>query len=291
MKHVILLAALCAAGCSGRNDLSDAYGNFESTEVLVSSEAAGRLIFLDAEEGRRIETGVVVGCIDTTQLHLKLEQLSAMRQSAASRIANILAQIAVLQEQKRVAETEQARVVRLIKDNASTQKQLDDVEGQLRILDRQIASIETQNASVLGDVRSLDAQIEQIRDQIRRSVVVNPVPGIVLTKFVEAHEIVNYGKPLYKIADLRTMYLRVYVSGDQLPEVKIGQSVEVLIDGPEDKLESLTGDVSWVSSKAEFTPKIIQTKEERVRMVYAVKVRVVNDGRLKIGMPGEVNFK
>lgn len=291
MKPWMILAAIVWAGCSGRDGKSDAYGNFESTEILISAEASGRLLFLKVSEGMSVDSGSIVGCIDTVQLHLKRGQLIASRQAVSSRVANILAQIGVLREQKRVAETEKARVETLFKENAATQKQLDDVSGQVSVLEKQMESIETQNAGVLAEVRSLDAQIEQINDQIRRSVIVNPVTGTVLTKYVEPFEILSYGKPLYKVADLKTMYLRVYVSGGQLPSVKIGQSAEVLFDRDTKGMEALNGDVSWVSSKAEFTPKIIQTKEERVNMVYAVKIRVVNDGRLKIGMPGEANFK
>lgn len=291
MKRLIILAAVVWAGCSGGNGKSDAYGNFESTEILISAESSGRLLFLHVSEGMSVDSGAIVGCVDTVQLHLKRSQLIASRQGVSSRVTNILAQIGVLREQKRVAETEKIRVETLFKENAATQKQLDDVSGQVSVLEKQIASIESQNAGVLAEVRSLDAQIDQINDQIRRSVIVNPVTGTVLTKYVEPFEILSYGKPLYKVADLETMYLRVYVSGGQLPSVKIGQTVEVLIDRDSKGMEPLHGEVSWVSSKAEFTPKIIQTKEERVNMVYAVKIRVVNDGRLKIGMPGEANFK
>ncbi|MBL7994732.1 HlyD family efflux transporter periplasmic adaptor subunit [bacterium] len=287
----VFLSVIAAVGCSANGDKSDAYGNFESTEIVISAEASGKLLHFDAEEGLTLEANTVVGLIDTTQLSLKREQLLASQQGIRSKSANILAQIDVVQEQKEVALIEKKRLESLFKENAATQKQLDDVSGQLNILDKQMASIETQNAPVLADIRSLEAQIRQINDQIKKSNIINPVKGTVLTKFAEPFEVIGFGKPLYKIADLTTMFLRVYVSGDQLPQTKIGGKVEVLIDRDKSENQKLEGEISWISSKAEFTPKIIQTKQERVNMVYAVKVRVINDGSLKIGMPGEINFK
>lgn len=286
-----MLTLLTVVSCSRNNDKSDAYGNFEATEIIISAEAGGKLLRFEAEEGLTLKANAVVGYIDTTQLALKREQLLASQQSIRSKSANILAQINVVQEQKNVALIEKQRLEKLFKENAATQKQLDDINGQLNVLDKQMASIETQNAAVLSDIRSLDSQIRQINDQIQKSIVINPVKGTVLTKFAEPFEVIGFGKPLYKIADLSTMFLRVYVSGDQLPKVKIGDNVEVLIDQNKTENQKLEGEISWISSKAEFTPKIIQTKQERVNMVYAVKVRVSNDGSLKIGMPGEINFK
>ncbi len=291
MKKILLLIALFVLSCSGNANRSDAYGNFESTEIVVSTEAAGKLIRFDVEEGAVLEAKSVVGCIDTTQLALKREQLLASQQSVRSKSANILAQIDVIKEQKNVALIEKQRLENLFKENAATQKQLDDVNGQMNVLEKQMASIETQNATVLAEIRSLESQILQVNDQILKSVVTNPVKGTVLTKFAEPYEVIGYGKPLYKLADLSTMFLRVYVSGEQLPAIKIGQKVEVLIDQNKTENQKLEGEISWISSKAEFTPKIIQTKQERVNMVYAVKVRVINDGSLKIGMPGEINFR
>lgn len=280
-----------AVGCSGNGDRSDAYGNFESTEILISAEASGKLLRFDVEEGSTIETNTMIGYIDTVQLAFKRDQILATQQSIRSKSANILAQIGVVQEQKNVALIEKLRLEKLFKENAATQKQLDDVNGQLNVLDKQMASIESQNASVLSDIRSLESQVSQINDQIHKSIIINPVKGTVLTKFAEPFEVVAFGKPLYKIADLSIMYLRVYVSGDQLPKIKLGAKVDALIDQSKTENQKLEGEISWISSKAEFTPKIIQTKQERVNMVYAVKVRVINDGSLKIGMPGEINFK
>lgn len=290
-KWVIILLLITAVSCSRNGDRSDAYGNFESTEILVSSEASGKLLRFDVEEGWTLEPNTVVGYVDTTQLALKREQLLASQQSIRAKSGNILAQIDVVQEQKKVALIEKERLEGLFKASAATQKQLDDINGQLSVLDKQMVSIESQNASVLSDIRSLESQIRQINDQIQKSIIINPVKGTVLTKLAEPYEVIVFGKPLYKIADLSTMFLRVYVSGDQLPKVKIGDKVNVLIDQSKTENQKLEGEISWISSKAEFTPKIIQTKQERVNMVYAVKVRVANDGSLKIGMPGEINFR
>ncbi len=286
----LLLAALLV-GCGANDDAADAYGNFEATEVLVSAEANGRLVRFDVAEGAALAAGQVVGLVDTVQLALRRDQVAAQRRAVASRIAGVLAQIDVLQEQKRVAQVEQARIERLLQDQAATSKQLDDVAGQIAVLDRQILQIRTQNATILGEVEALDAQLAQIDDQVRRSAVVNPLPGTVLVTFAEAHELTAAGKPLYTVADLDTMILRAYISGAQLPHVRLGQAVSVRIDESAEAVRTLPGTVSWIAAQAEFTPKLIQTKEERVNLVYAIKVRVGNaDGALKIGMPGEVRF-
>ncbi len=285
---IFLLAFIL--GCSGNHKKSDAYGNFEATEIIVSAEGNGKLMEFNVEEGTVIESGIQVGYIDTVPLSLKRDQLKATRQAISSKFQNVISQIDVLKEQLKIAMTEKQRVENLFKQNAATQKQVDDVNGQVNVIEKQIRTIEAQNSGIVSEVKSIDAQIELVNDQIRKSVIMNPVKGTVLNKFAEPHEITAYGKPLYKIADLETMFLRVYVDGDQLPHIRIGQAVQVQIDQDKDRNQTLEGEIIWISSKAEFTPKIIQTKEERVNMVYAVKVKVKNDGRLKIGMPGEVNF-
>jgi HlyD family secretion protein len=277
------------AGC-GNNNKSDAYGNFEATEVLISAEASGKLLEFKAEEGQSLKAGQVVGVIDTVQLHLKRQQLKAQRQAMNSKVANVLSQIAVLQQQKDNALKEKDRFERLVRDKAVPTKQLDDVLDQINVIQKQIRATETQNTGILGEVKALDAQVAQLDDQIKKSVIHNPIDGVVLTKYAEPNEVTAYGKPLYKIADLKTVFLRAYLSGTQVPHIKIGQKVAVLIDEDKSNNRTLEGEISWVSEKAEFTPKIIQTKDERVNMVYAVKVRVKNDGALKIGMPGELRF-
>jgi HlyD family secretion protein len=294
MKNLLILVSvsiLLISGCSNDKQKSDAYGNFEAVETIVSSESSGKLYELNVEEGQLIEANKIVGYIDTSQLYLKKLQLAQQKNTTRTKFKNVSAQISVLQEQKRVAIREKERVERLIKDNAATGKQLDDINGSIDVINKQISSIDIQNSTTNEELKGYDVQIQQVVDQLEKSNITNPVKGTVIMKFAEQGEIVNFGKPLYKIADISIMELRVYVSGAQLPEIKLGQKVKVLIDDGKAGYKTLEGEISWISSKAEFTPKIIQTKEERVNLVYAVKVKVANDGTLKIGMPGEIMFK
>ena len=291
LRLASLLIAAGTAGCASDDGNSDAYGNFEATEVLISSEAAGPLLTFDVSEGTVLAAGQTVGHVDTVQLALQRDQLRAGREAMLSRIDGVLAQIRVLEEQRRVATVELDRVKRLLESRAATEKQLDDLEGQIAVIDRQIASTRSQNATIRKEIEAVDAQILQLEDRIRRSLIVNPVDGTVLVKHAEAYEQIGVGSPLYKIADLSTLFLRAYVSGDQLPGLSLGQAVTVLLDKDRTENQSLEGVISWIASDAEFTPKTIQTKEERVDLVYAFKVRVANpEGLIKIGMPGEVRF-
>ena len=287
----ILLLMVLLAGCSGNNDLSDAYGNFEVNDVMISAEASGKLIIFKPEEGKIMKKGELVAVIDSTDLSLKRKQMKAQLASVSSKIANINAQIDVREQQKKNLTTDKNRVEKLMKDGAATQKQMDDITGQLDVVEKEISSVKTQKTSVQAEMQALRAQIAQVEESISKCVIKNPLKGVVLDKYAEPFEITSFGKPLYKIANLDEMTLRVYVSGAQLPGIKIGQEVEVLVDQNENQLRKLTGKITWISETAEFTPKIIQTREERVNLVYAVKIRVKNDGSLKIGMPGEVNFK
>ncbi len=286
-----LLFAGWLAGCRNDEAVSDAYGNFEATETLISSEATGRLLAFDVEEGQRLEAGAVVGLVDTTQLALQRAQLRASREAVRTKRQGVRAQIAVIEAQKKVALTEKARLEKLLRSEAAPRKQWDDILGQIDVLDRQIQSVRTQTATIEAELAALDAQIDQVEDRLARSRIVNPVAGTVLVTFAEPHEMTAAGKPLYKIADLDAMDLRAYVSGAQLPHLRLGRRVTVLIDENRTENRALEGEVTWIASEAEFTPKLIQTKEERVNLVYAFKVRVPNpDGVLKIGMPGEVRF-
>jgi len=288
---VLLIAALIStASCSDRNKKSDAYGTFEATEVIVSSEAIGRVLKFIIEEGQNLMTGDQVGLIDTTDLNLNRNQLMARKKAILSKLVNISTQIKVYEQQKDNLLIDKHRVKKLMKDGAATQKQLDDIEGGVKVVNMQILAVKSQKQGVLDEGNTIDVQIAQIKENIKKCYLVSPENGIVLTKYIEQNEITSFGKPLYKIADLTAMELKVYVSGSQLPNIKIGDEVEVLIDKNEKQNRELSGKISWISSKAEFTPKTIQTKEERVNLVYAVKIRVINDGSLKIGMPGEVNF-
>jgi HlyD family secretion protein len=284
------LLALLATSCHSINDEPDAYGSFEATEVTISAQANGRIVQFNVVEGQLLDSGQYVGFIDTTDLHLKKVQTAGQRNATSSRTDDLSAQIAV-QEQNRVnILIEKARVEKLLEDGAATRKQLDDINASLNLIEKQISSIKSQNKGVLDQTGSIDQQIAQIAESISNARIINPVKGTVLIKYAETEEIAMYGKPLYKIADLRMMHLRVYVTGAQLPYLKIGDDVEVRYDKNDTENAKTTGKISWISQTAEFTPKTIQTKEERVNLVYAVKVLVSNDGTLKIGMPGEIRL-
>lgn len=282
----IIMTALLAA-CNNDNNKADGYGNFEATEITVSAENSGRLMAFNVEEGTELAPDQFLGYIDTVPLALKKEQLLVQKEVIRAKSKGVLSQIDVLQAKLETAKTNRARIKNLIEDNAGTQKQLDDVEGEISVLESNIGSIKVQNAPVVNEIKSIDVQLQQLEDQISKSKIINPIQGTVLTKYMEQDEIVTFGRPLYKIADLSVMELRAYISETQLAQVAIGDSVSVKIDYGED-MKSYDGTISWVASESEFTPKIIQTKEERVALVYAVKIRVINDGSLKIGMPAEM---
>jgi HlyD family secretion protein len=289
-KLLVLIIPVILVACSGNNNESDAYGNFEAKEVMVSAEAQGKIIQLNLEEGDLLNENQQVGLIDTTIQSLQKQQLFAQKQAISTKIASINAQIAVQEEQKQNLQNEKSRIEKLYTDKAATQQQFDDINSKYDVLVKQIAATKTQIDAVYMELNLVDKQVDVLDEQIKKAIIVNPIQGTVLEKYIEAGEIAAFGKAIYKIAKLDEIDLRVYISGAQLPNVKIGQTVNVYIDKNKDANEELEGIVSWISDQAEFTPKIIQTKEERVNMVYAVKVKVKNDGKLKIGMPGEVKF-
>ena len=286
--HLLFLAFIVGslASCSD-SEKADGYGNFEATEIMISSEANGKLEFLTIDEGRVLEKGEVVGLVDTLQLHLSKLQLLASKETVGSKSGGVSSQVSVLNQQMQIAKIEQERIQNMFTDKAATQRQLDQANSQVEVLKKQIQNVETQNTTIGSEEKSIDAKVASIADQIAKSKITNPIKGTVLTKFAEPGEIVAFGKPIYKIADLEEMTLRVYVSETQLPNIKIGQEVTVKIDSG-NEMKDYMGSISWISAAAEFTPKIIQTKEERVNLVYAVKVTVKNDGSLKIGMPAEM---
>lgn len=291
MTHIMMAAGLIViSACTGQNEKSDAYGNFEAREIIVSAQSQGELLKLDLQEGETLKPGISVGWIDTSTLAARREQLKAKQNSLNARLSNIDAQADVQQEQINTLLTEKRRIERLLKEEAATERQYDNITGQLNVARKKLKSIRTQKQSVYSERQVLDKQIEELEIQINHCRIVNPIRGTVLEKYLEPSEIAAPGKAIYKIADVSEMTLRVYVSGAQLPDVRIGQQVEVLVDKNEREIQHFSGTVTWISPEAEFTPKIIQTKEERVDLVYAVKVRVENDGTIKIGMPGEVNF-
>ncbi|MFA5972118.1 MAG: HlyD family efflux transporter periplasmic adaptor subunit [Lentimicrobiaceae bacterium] len=290
-RNILVMGAFVwLSSCQNRNNLSDAYGNFEAVQVTVSAESAGQIQYLKVEEGSQLDSGMIVAVIDTTDLYLKKLQLLSQKKAASVKKSSVAAQVEVQLQQKANLLVEKNRVTRLLADKAATPKQLDDINGAIDLVDKQVASIQTQDAGIAEEMDVIDRQIAQVNESIHKCYIRNPVTGTVLSKYAEAGEIAAPGRALYKIADLSIMELKVYISGTQLPAVKQGQKVEVLIDADKKTNRKLSGVVSWISPKAEFTPKIIQTKEERVNLVYALKIRVPNDGSLKIAMPAEVNF-
>lgn len=291
MKKIIpILAISILFSCNKNNDKADGYGNFEATEVTISSEANGKIDFLKVEEGDILEPQTQVGLVDTTQLYFAKQQLIASKSTISSRSANVLSQKSVLLEQLKTANLEKNRIRNMYSENAATKRQVDEIDGKVKVIEEQIKSVGTQNAPIVSDVKLVDVQIAKINDQIAKSKIINPIKGTVLAKYAEPNEVTAFGKPLYKIADISEMTLRVYVSEKQLAQIKVGQNVTVKVDTDKD-MKSYQGSISWISSSAEFTPKIIQTKEERVNLVYAVKAKVKNEGSLKIGMPAEMWIK
>ncbi|MFV8327992.1 HlyD family secretion protein [Flavobacterium sp. ZS1P14] len=291
MKKIYTFLILTSLiSCTKNNEKADGYGNFEATEITISAEANGRIDFLKLEEGDVLEPNIQVGLIDTTQLYFNKKQLIASKNTVFSKSKNVLSQTNVLREQLKTTLIEQKRIQNMFAENAATQRQVDEIIGKVNVLNEQIKSVGTQNAPIMNEAQAIAVQIEKINDQIQKSKIINPIKGTVLAKYAEPNEITAFGKPLYKIADISEMTLRVYVSETQLGQIKVGQAVSVKIDSQKD-MKSYAGTISWIASSAEFTPKIIQTKEERANLVYAVKVKVKNDGSLKIGMPGEMWLK
>ncbi len=292
---IMILAgwALVAASCSESHEF-DASGMFEADETIISSQVAGTLLAFNVEEGQALKLDQRLGYVDTVQLHLSRKQLQAQKAAILSRKPDISAQLAALNEQLKAALVEKERLENLLKADAATPKQMDEVNAQIDITKGNIralrTSLQTNTESIDMEIVPLQAQIEQIDDQIARSHIVNPVVGTVLTTYAEVHEQVGRGQPLYKIADIGELTLRAYITGNQLPQVKLNQKVTVLTDNGEGGYVETDGEIYWISDKAEFTPKSIQTKDERANKVYAVKIRVKNDGTYKIGMYGEVRL-
>jgi HlyD family secretion protein len=287
----IIALALITASCKDKNDQPDAYGTFEATEITVSALANGRIMAFDVTEGALLDSNQRVGFIDTTDIYLKKLQAMEQRNAIVSRKDDLAAQIALQEQNRENILVDKKRVDKLLSEGAATRKQSDDITASLNLIEKQIALIKTQYKSIGDQISSADQQVAQLAEALKNARIINPVQGTVLVKFAEQSEVTGFGKPLYKVADLSVMQLRVFVSGAQLPHIKIGDRVEVRIDKNEKEITKMEGTVSWISQTAEFTPKTIQTKEERVNLVYAVKVRVPNDGSLKIGMPGEIRMR
>ena len=297
ISSVIFIGSLIVllSSCTGKKGDYDASGSFEADETIISAEASGNLKQFNLEEGQTLQLGQEVGYIDSVQLSLKKKQLEAQINALLSKKPNVSTQLAALQEQLKTAQNEQRRIANMAKADAATQKQLDDINGQVEVIKRQIdaqkSTLDIATEGISQDVTPLRVQIDQLNDQLQKCKIVNPINGTVLTKYAEANEVTAAGKPLYKIADLTTINLRAYISGNQLPLVKLNQKVKVLTDDGKGGFKEAEGVITWINDKAEFTPKTILTKDERVNTVYAMKIKVANNGTYKIGMYGEVKFQ
>lgn len=296
MKRIFIYCALplLTAAC-GRSGDFDATGTFEATEVVVSAEATGRILRFDAEEGDVLEVGRQVGAIDTVQLYLQKLQLERQRASVVSNRPDIAKQAASLREQIAKQQTERRRVENLLRDGAATTKQLDDIDAQIKVLngqlEAQLSTLRNNAASIDENSSSIDLQIARIEDQLAKCRIASPVAGTVLAKYSEAGELASVGRPLMKVADLDRIYLRAYFTSDQLAGLKLGQEVTVTADFGGDSRIDYPGRIVWIASESEFTPKTIQTRDSRANLVYAAKIAVENDGRLKIGLHGEVRLR
>lgn len=306
---LMLIIAGCWTACNSKGNTYDASGTFEVDEVIVSSELAGKILAFNLQEGDKLAKDSVIGAIDAINLSLQKEQVEASIEALKEKTSDLSPQVKLLQDQLTVQQSqldnqlyERKRIENLLKQDAATGKQLDDINAQIDVTKKQMmvtqqqisvqrSNTGTQNRSVLSEGKPLKKRVAQLDDQIKRAEIVNPLNGTVITKYAEAGEVTAPGKALYKIADLSVMTLRAYITGNQLSLVKLNQPVTVLIDSGAHQYRQYTGNISWISDKAEFTPKTIQTKEERANLVYAIKIRVKNDGYIKIGMYGEVQFK
>ncbi|WP_165024223.1 HlyD family secretion protein [Dysgonomonas sp. ZJ279] len=286
---------LLLASCGNRDGDYDASGVFEATEVIVSAEANGKIMQFDLEEGQEVSPENILGYIDTTQLYLRKIQLLTNVKAVKSRQTNVPQQIAAIKQQIATQKNEQKRFESLVKANAANQKQLDDINAQILYLERQLSAqtevLENSNRGVTEESSSIDIQVAQLEDQIQKSKIMSPIQGMVLTKYAEQGELATQGKALFKVADMNNMFLRAYITASQLTQVKIGQEVRVFADFGESGAKEYTGTITWISDKSEFTPKTIQTRDERANLVYAVKIAVKNDGYLKKGMYGELKLQ
>ncbi len=294
-KRILLVISCSLLMCCGDNKNNfEASGTFEAEETIISSEATGVIRRFDVEEGQELAVGQVIGYIDSTQLYLKKRQLESQIRALLGRKPNISVQLSALRTQLQTAQTERTRLEKLVAGDAATQKQLDDVNAQIEVLQKQInaqqSSLEISSNGIGGDVATLQVQIEQLEDQLAKYCLTAPQNGTVLAKIAKVNEFATVGKPLYKIADLQNITLRAFVTSTQLTQLKIGQSVKVFADFGEKNKREYMGNISWISDKSEFTPKTVQTQDERANLVYAVKITVKNDGYLKIGMYGGVTF-
>ena len=290
---IIIASLVFLYSCGKSNEQYDASGTFEATEIMVSSEASGKILQFGAQEGELLQPGNEIVLIDTLQLFLKKQQLLSSINALQSRRPEVNKQIAAVQQQIATAKTEKQRAENLVKANAANQKMLDDINAQIVVLEKQLAAqkstLDISNRGISDDVATMEIQVAQLDDQLLKCRIASPINGTLLVKYAQVGELAMPGKALFKVADMESMILRAYITSDQLTQLKIGQTVKVFADFGEGTRE-YSGTISWVSGKAEFTPKTIQTKDERANLVYAVKIAVKNDGYLKIGMYGQVKL-
>jgi HlyD family secretion protein len=296
MKSInkILLIPVLFVACQGSDPTFDASGTFEAVEVMISSEVSGTLESFDAQDGMSVRKGQLLGVVDSTQLHLKKKQLLAQIDAILAKRPQVATQLAAYRVQLEAAEREQKRMQKLFSADAATQKQVDDAASQVSVIRRQMeahrSSLDISSQGLVSETLPLLAQVEQLEDQLHRVRLMSPIDGTILMRYAEPFELVTPGTPLYKVADLSTLELRAYITGNQLPLLKLNQKVTVLVDNGSEGYNEFAGIITWISDKAEFTPKTIQTKDERADLVYAIKIQVENNGSLKIGMYGEVKF-
>lgn len=294
MKRIVyIVAAMLAVSC-GTEAKFDAQGTFEATEVIISSEAAGRILNFDIEEGMTIDAGEPLAVIDSVQLHLQRSQLEAQLSALLNSRPDVQTQVASLREQIATLKVEQRRIENMLRDGAATKKQKDDVDAQIRILESQLSAtlstLNTNTSTINSNAEAIRVQISALDDRIAKCRATSPISGTVLVKYAQEGELATVGKPLVKIADLGNIYLRAYFTSDQLANIKLGNEVTVTADFGGEERYDYVGRVAWISAESEFTPKTIQTKDSRANLVYAVKIAVENDGRLKIGLAGEVKL-
>ena len=290
---IIFIAGICS--CKPNKREPDAFGVFEATEITVSSESNGKMLWFNVEEGKDYQAGEEVGCIDTVQIYLQIKQLESSINAAMAKRPDLPSQVRTLYNKLETLNKEKNRIATLVAANAASSKQLDDINAEIDITNSQITAAESTitlgNKSINEEVGAMRFQKMQLQDALTKCHIKSPITGTVLKKYIEPNELAFQGKPLFKIADLTNMFIKVYITEDMLSMVRLGQSVDIHIDMPDNEEKVMEGTVTWISSKAEFTPKMIQTKNERVNLVYAVKVSFKNDGSAKIGMPGDVKFK
>ena len=294
MKRIVyIVAAMLAVSC-GTEAKFDAQGIFEATEVIISSEAAGRILSFDIEEGMAINADEPLAVIDSVQLHLQRSQLEAQLSALLNSRPDVQTQVASLREQIATLKVEQRRIENMLRDGAATEKQKDDIDSQIRILESQLSAtlstLNTNTSTINSNAEAIRVQISALNDRIGKCRAVSPISGTVLVKYAQEGELATVGKPLVKIADLGNIYLRAYFTSDQLANIKLGDEVTVTADFGGEERYDYVGRIAWISAESEFTPKTIQTKDSRANLVYAVKIAVENDGRLKIGLAGEVKL-